>query len=128
MNEWSAARIKYYDHDFYNLNKDEEYPVLGILLFSSRELFVVYDLISVPRASLYDSALFYISDSQLPGRWRIDLHISHQQMTHGGLDFSDFNYIGIDRYVNEQDFYEKYFDGSDEQVRFIEKELQLSES
>jgi hypothetical protein len=116
---WDEKEKKRYSYEKHSLLKDQLYVVYGILLTNIANLYILAPDQPNPVIGLYNSVHFDVVSNNSSRYWKVFLEINNLNLAYENVDFSNVDYIGIDRLVSEPNFFEKLFDGGTEETSYL---------
>ena len=104
-----------------NFTKERRYEVYGILFCGNTILYLICYNEKARLFSLYNSLFFKMIDPSTSRYWKVYIGITNKHMIYENVSFRNFNYIGIDRFANEPDFFHDYHTGGAEEGRYLDQ-------
>jgi hypothetical protein len=97
----------------------DTYYVYGVFIKETKNIYLIRLQGRGDVFTFANAVFFEILDGTVSDSWCVMLGAGHQQMAYFDFDFSKFIYLGIPRFVEECDFYERYHTDDTEALSYM---------
>ena len=82
---------------------------------------------SVDLFTIASSKYYRVVEATVSRYWKIVMNASNKNIVYFGRDFRSFSYVGIDRFISEQDFFAKYHHEDEGVLSYLAQMMNLLE-
>lgn len=90
------------------ISSPEIRPIYGVFFFENKTLFLVCKKRNISLFSIQSSKFYKVIENSGSSYWNYFDNCQNDNMVYPETNFNEFRYMGIDRFVNEPDFFFKY--------------------
>lgn len=104
---------------------EERFPVYGVFFVGEKILYLICKNRNVNLFTIHNSLFYKIEDSTASKYWNCVFNCCSNTMRYPGVEFRNFNYIGIRKFVEERDFFEQYHTDNADAVTYMKEMMKL---